>query len=110
MNEQLPPQSIEDQIRVLDGLFYSMENNGNVIQINTGAVGAQNFHQVMQDYINTGVTLTSASTNASELGWMQQGDVLQVIDGSPQQVSIDSMKPKPKKKNFFDLMTITRDE
>jgi len=104
MNEQLPPQSIEDQIRVLDGLFSSMANSANTIQVNTGAVGAQNFQLVMDEAYATGITFTT--TTSGQQGWMQ-GDVLTVIDGRPvwEQVNL-----APKKKNFFDLMTITRDE
>ncbi len=129
MNEQLPPQSVESQIRALDGLFAS-SNQGNEYVIHTSIRGEEQFREAMRQSmhvfspssdtvrINPVAAANSVLMTPEEVTnlYFQQGVTmvsgtggqgLNIVDGQPVWKEIRRV---PAKKNFFERLTLIKDE
>lgn len=111
MNEQLPPQSVESQIRALDGLFAS-SNQGNEYVIHTGQAGREELLRAMQEYIATPASPTVLSVAGGIPQWTAgEASSYTILQTHGMYLhDADTKKAVPVKKSFFDRLTLTKDE
>lgn len=108
--EQIPPNSIEEQIRLLDGVISRYEVEEYIVPTGPGLLAAiESAATTVQ--ISTGSTLTSTNfssyltTIGNEITWVTSD----YYPANPSQFTLDQEEEEKLRGSIFNLLTLTKE-